>query len=152
MAGALIMFVSILAACGTGGNQGNRLAENQNKEPEEQLTIKSDTANATTSAAVLALADDTHDFGEIAEGQKVEHEFKFKNDGTSPLIISNVQASCGCTTPNYTNRPVAPGEEGVVRVVFNSEGQLGKQHKVITVTSNASNANTLLHLRGEVKK
>lgn len=152
LTGLFLVGIAFLLACGTGENQGRQRAENQVEKQDEQPTNQTDASQTDSSVAILALAEDSYNFGEISEGEKVEHEFKFTNEGNSPLIIANVQASCGCTTPDYTKLPVAPGEEGVVRVVFNSEGQLGKQHKVITVTSNANNANALLHLRGEVRK
>lgn len=137
-------------SCNSGNNQQQEAAEvplaHGGEQPVTQNIIPGDNAEAP----VMELASDTYDFGKVAEGKHVEHEFRFKNTGGSPLIISNVQASCGCTTPDYSKNPIAPGEEGLVKVVFNSAGQMGKQHKVITVTSNALSTNTLLHLRGEV--
>ena len=118
----------------------------------EQAGAQEAVAGADGSGAVLEVEEEAYDFGTVKEGEKVEHEFTFTNTGSSPLILSNVQASCGCTTPEYSKNPIAPGEQGLVKVVFNSAGQLGKQHKVITVTSNAATRNTLLHLRGEVTK
>ncbi|SEL06092.1 DUF1573 domain-containing protein [Parapedobacter koreensis] len=142
----------LITSCNSGKNQEQEAEEipleQQGKQPVGQTIIPgSDSINA-----VLAVENDAYDFGKVKEGEKVEHEFKFTNTGTSPLIISNVQASCGCTTPEYSKNPIAPGEEGLVKVVFNSAGQVGKQHKVVTVTSNAVSRNTLLHLRGEVVK
>lgn len=144
--------LAVLVACNTGNNRGQEAEEipleEQGKQPVGQTIIP----EADSSSAVMTVENDAYDFGTVKEGEKVEHEFKFTNTGSAPLIISNVQASCGCTTPEYSKNPVAPGETGLVKVVFNSAGQLGKQHKVITVSSNASSPNTLLHLRGEVKK
>lgn len=145
---------AILASCNSNKNQEEEAdaadipMEQVGKQPVGQAIIP----GADSSGAVLEVADDAYDFGVIEEGEKVEHEFTFTNTGSSPLIISNVQASCGCTTPEYSKNPIAPGDQGLVKVVFNSAGQLGKQHKVITVTSNAASRNTLLHLRGEVQK
>jgi len=142
----------LILSCNAGRNQEQEAAEipldQVGKQPVGQAIIP----GADSATAVLEVQNDSYDFGEVKEGEKVEHEFKFTNTGSSPLIISNVQASCGCTTPEYSKNPIAPGEEGMVKVVFNSTGQVGKQHKVVTVTSNASSPNTLLHLRGEVKK
>jgi hypothetical protein len=142
----------LIASCNTGKNQEQEAADipldQVGKQPVGQTVIP----GTDSSGAVLEVENDSYDFGEIKEGEKVEHEFKFTNTGTSPLIISNVQASCGCTTPEYSKNPIAPGKEGMVKVVFNSAGQAGKQHKVVTVSSNASSPNTLLHLRGEVTK
>ncbi|SFC48180.1 Protein of unknown function [Parapedobacter composti] len=143
-------------ACNSGRNQ-----QSHDNPPSEDIPLdqmgeqpvgQTIIPGSDATSAVLELESDSYDFGEIKEGEKVTHEFRFTNKGTAPLIISNVQASCGCTTPEYSKNPIAPGEEGMVKVVFNSSGQVGKQHKVVTVTSNASSPNTLLHLRGEVKK
>lgn len=150
---SLLPLVLLLAvSCSSGNNQEQAAAEipleHGGEQPVTQHIIPGD--NAETP--VLELQDDTYNFGEVTEGDHVEHEFRFTNTGGSPLIISNVQASCGCTTPEYSKHPILPGEEGMVKVVFNSAGQVGQQHKIITVSSNALTANTLLHLRGEVKK
>lgn len=147
-----LVSMTLLASCNSGKNQEEAEAadipmEQLGKQPVGQTIIP----GADSSGAVLEVADDAYDFGVIKEGEKVEHEFKFTNTGSSPLIVSNVQASCGCTTPEYSKNPIAPGEEGSVKVVFNSAGQAGKQHKVVTVTSNAASKHTQLHLRGEVK-
>jgi hypothetical protein len=91
------------------------------------------------------------DFGQVKAGTKVTHEFEFKNNGTSPLIISDAKASCGCTVPDYPKAPIAPGETGKIKVVFDSSGRTGTQHKVVTVTSNAIPPLTEVYLTGEVK-
>jgi hypothetical protein len=83
----------------------------------------------------------THDFGDIFQGDKVEETFRFTNAGTEPLIITNVQVTCGCTTPKgWPRDPIPPGAKGELTVAFNSAGKMGKQNKVVTVVSNAVNA------------
>jgi hypothetical protein len=80
-------------------------------------------------------------FGEIKQGDVVEHVFKFKNEGNAPLILSNVQTTCGCTAPQWPRETaIAPGEMGEIKVVFNSRGKMGTQSKTITVMSNAQNS------------
>ena len=90
--------------------------------------------------AVIAFDVPVHDFGDMKQGEKVAFVFKFKNTGKAPLIISNVQTTCGCTVPDWPKDPVAPGKTGQLSATFNSAGKSGKQNKVITVISNASNA------------
>src|SRR5690606_2047567 len=123
--------VMLFASCNMGKNQEEEAAEipmdEVGKQPVGQMIVP----DVDSSDAVLEVADDSYDFGTVKEGEKIEHEFRFTNTGSSPLIISNVQASCGCTTPEYSKNPIAPGDQGLVKVVFNSAGQLGKQHKVI---------------------
>ena len=79
------------------------------------------------------------DFGDITEGDKVEHKFVFENTGTLPLIITNIRVTCGCTATDWSRDPLPPGEESSITVQFNSTGKMGKQNKVISIVSNASN-------------
>src|SRR4051812_25659914 len=62
----------------------------------------------------------THDFGEIVQGTKAKHTFTFINKGNAPIMITNASASCGCTVPNYSKEPVAPGAQGSVTAIFDS--------------------------------
>jgi hypothetical protein len=78
-----------------------------------------------------------HDFGDIRQGDIVEFSFEFTNRSEQPLIISQVVATCGCTAPEWTREPVAPGARGNITIRFNSQGRLGRQHKIIAVRSNA---------------
>ncbi len=92
-----------------------------------------DTANYTT----LEWIDSTHkDFGKIAEGQKLEVSYVFKNTGTKPLVISSVRPSCGCTIAEQPSEPVAPGAQGIIKASFNSEGRAGPNHKTLFVNAN----------------
>lgn len=91
-----------------------------------------------------------YDFGQIAEGQIVKHVFKFKNVGKTPLIIQNASATCGCTVPEWTKEPIAPGDEGELRVEFNSSGKSGPQSKVVTVYANTDPVTTELTINGTV--
>ena len=93
-----------------------------------------------------------YDFGSVVAGGTVDHVFKFKNTGTAPLIISNIGVSCGCTTPEWTKVPVAPGKTGTISAHFNSTGKMGMQNKVLTIESNATAGNTTVSLVGEVKE
>lgn len=92
-----------------------------------------------------------HDFGKIFEDNgPVSYEFVFSNDGNLPLIISNVQPSCGCTTPEWTREPVVPGKLGSIDVSFNPAGRPGPFVKTITISSNAEEKNVVLKIRGYV--
>lgn len=83
----------------------------------------------------------SHDFGDILQGEKVEHAFQFTNTGTEPLVITNIEVTCGCTTPKgWPRDPVKPGDRAEILISFNSSGKYGRQNKVVTVISNAVNA------------
>ena len=80
-----------------------------------------------------------HDFGDVIQGNNVEHYFKFTNVGKEPLIISRIVTTCGCTAPTYPKEPIKPGESGKIKIVFNSTGKMGRQNKVVTILSNSVN-------------
>ncbi len=97
-------------------------------------------SNAQTSGPVITWEKSVYDFGDVVQGDKVEYTFKFKNTGNEPLIITNVQVTCGCTTPKgWARDPIAAGQSSEITVAFNSLGKFGKQNKVVTVVSNAVN-------------
>ena len=77
------------------------------------------------------------DFGDIYQGDKVQHTFEFINIGNQPLVINNVLTTCGCTAPEWPKDPIPPGNTGTVKVVFNSSAKMGRQNKVITIRSNS---------------
>lgn len=87
----------------------------------------------------ITFSEKSFDFGEITQGEKVEHVFEFENIGNEPLILSDVRTTCGCTAPEWPREPIAPGKKARLKVVFNSAGKMGMQNKVITVMSNAVN-------------
>ena len=100
-------------------------------------------AQTTPTGAAITWEDNAYDFGEIIAGEKVEHTFKFSNTGTEPLVITNVQVTCGCTTPKgWPRDPIAPGKKAELIVQFNSTGKIGRQNKVVTVISNAAGGNS----------
>lgn len=99
----------------------------------------------------LAFETTTHDFGDVKEtGGPAAFEFKFKNTGDQPIIISNVQASCGCTTPDWTKTPVAPGQSGFIKAQYNPLGRPGQFNKSLTVTSNSIEPSTVVFIKGNV--
>lgn len=95
-----------------------------------------------TDGAVLTFTENKFDFGVIPEGEVVKHTFKFRNTGNQPLVIAEVRVTCGCTTPDWTKTPVAPGQTGFVTTQFNSTGKPGQNQKVVTVVSNSVTGNT----------
>jgi hypothetical protein len=108
-------------------------------------------APANPNAADFKFEKEVHDFGTVKEGVQAEYVFKFTNTGKEPLVITNVQASCGCTTPKWTKEPVKPGESGQVTAIYNSKGRPGTFNKAITITSNAKTAQKVLFIKGNVE-
>ncbi len=100
---------------------------------------------------VITFEKTEHDFGKINEGDgRVSVVFNFKNEGMAPLVLSNVRASCGCTTPTWTKEPVEPGQTGSITVTYNPNGRPGRFQKTVTITSNASEPTTKVFIKGEV--
>ena len=95
----------------------------------------------------------SYNFGTIGEKDgKVSYDFKFRNTGNSPLILTNVRAGCGCTSPSWNWKPIAPGGEGSIKVTFDPRNRPGSFVKGITVNSNAENAVVSLTIRGKVSR
>lgn len=92
-----------------------------------------------------------HDFGELTQNAPAVCEFKFYNKGKSPLIVSNVHASCGCTVPSWSNKPIMPGDSGVIQVKY-STAATGAIDKLVDVFSNATQMALSLKLKGKVIK
>jgi hypothetical protein len=106
---------------------------------------------AMAQNAVLEFNKTTHDFGKINEADgRVTTVFVCENKGMKPLVLTNVKASCGCTTPKWTKEPIGPGMKGEITVTYNPSGRPGRFQKSITVTSNASEEPIRLYIKGEV--
>jgi hypothetical protein len=91
-----------------------------------------------------------HDFGRIKEGEQKSYVFEFTNTGKAPVVISNVQPSCGCTTPEWTREPIMPGKTGKVTASYNSAGRPGNFNKTITVVNNGETSQIVLTIQGSV--
>lgn len=105
----------------------------------------------TTSQDSIIFDKLEHDYGTIEYGGDGNVVFTFTNKGKAPVVLSNVRASCGCTTPEWTKTPVLPGEKGIVKVRYNTNLP-GTHNKSLTVNPNTVNANVVLHIKGSVKK
>lgn len=91
-----------------------------------------------------------HDFGTVQKGADMKIDFKFTNTGKSPLILNNVKASCGCTTPTWPKEPIAPGKGNSIRVEYDSK-RVGPFTKSITISSNAKTPSIELIIKGTVE-
>ena len=101
--------------------------------------------------AKAVFAQKTFDFGVIKEkGGPVTHEFEFTNEGDGNLLILKASAECGCTRPEYPEKPIAPGKKGKLKVTYNPLGRPGGFDKVVTVTMNGEPRKVRLKIRGTV--
>jgi len=119
----LFAAVAIISSC--KNNYAN------NTSSENDAAIK-DSANFTT----IQWLDTVKDMGTVTEGQKLEVNFRFRNSGDKPLVIERVTPTCGCTVADPPKEPIAPGKEGEIKGVFDSNGRIGPNHKTLTVVAN----------------
>jgi archaellum component FlaG (FlaF/FlaG flagellin family) len=109
------------------------------------------TATATTSQAEISFEKDIHDFGTIEYAGPGTYEFKFKNTGKEPLIISDAKGSCGCTVPTYPkNVPIMPGASQVIKVTYDTK-RPGNFTKTVTIYSNAKTPEKIITIKGKVE-
>lgn len=91
----------------------------------------------TANMAKIVFDKKIHNFGILNQGEKKEHVFEFKNEGSIDLIIIDVKTSCGCTVPSYSEEPIKPGEKGELKIAYDSTGKKGVQEKKVIVRTNS---------------
>lgn len=106
-------------------------------------------ANAQAKPAEFKFETETYDFGKIPLNKAAVYTFNFTNTGDTPLIISNVETTCGCTVPEYSKTPIKSGEKGFVKVTITPVGAALPFNKQITLTSNARQTTKVLIIRGQ---
>jgi hypothetical protein len=130
------------AATAAGDATANPVVDNPN--------VASETEAPNPNAPVMTFAETEHNFGDIKPGDVVKHTFNFTNSGKSPLLIENATASCGCTTPNWTKDPIAPGGKGTIEVQFDSHGKSGLQNKQVSIRANTQPSITQIAIRANI--
>ena len=146
----LIALLHILMACKSPKNPD--LPENAiNTTLIHNPATASEAKNQKDDVPVFKFEKNIHDFGTIAQGEKISYAFRFENIGNGDLVIRAAQGSCGCTIPEYPKDVIKPGNGGVISVTFNSEGKEGHQEKTITIISNTIPNTYVLTITGEVK-
>jgi hypothetical protein len=137
------------SAGGENGTGGDSTATGATTTPVDPNAVAEPVSNMPLTT--VEFMEESFNFGEVAEGDKVTHTFKFKNTGSNPLRVNNVKPSCGCTTPDWSKDDIAPGAEGFVNVEFDSKGKTGVQKKSVTVTfENTDPKNKILSFNCEV--
>jgi len=166
-----IVSLVALLAFGCNSDLEKRLSDLERRvaELENSNLSKSSTINSNASTPVVQTSKQTtevkpdgplpkftfekeiHDFGEIEEGEVVNHVFTFKNSGEAPLVIESAKASCGCTVPRWPKKPIPAGGSGEIEVSFNSKGKPGVQNKTVTITANTYPKIKRLNIKSTVK-
>ena len=104
----------------------------------------------TDGSPVFSFSKESHDFGQIEQGAKVQTTFRFTNTGDAPLIITSASGSCGCTVPKWPSEPIPPGGSGDIEVSFDSKGRQGVQQKNVTIVANTTPNTKILTITSEV--
>lgn len=148
---ALVSCLALWAAC-SGETSGKELSSK--KKLNTSLINNPRTAQsgeeATRNLATMDFTDTSHSFGKMYEGESASYDFVFKNNGQSPLLITNAAGACGCTVPNYPHEPIAPGASAVINVKFNSTGKVGLQNKIVNIFTNSNKGTHNLYIDAEV--
>jgi len=92
----------------------------------------------------------TYNFGKVIQGEMLSYTFHFKNVGKSSLLISGIEASCGCTTSVPPRAPIQPGEKGEIKITFDSKFKIGEVISYLVVTANTYPAQTVLTVNAMV--
>ncbi|MBT8195317.1 MAG: DUF1573 domain-containing protein [Bacteroidia bacterium] len=142
---SLLICISISCKPEKDGNGNTKLSPDAINNP-----ITAADKKAKEKLPEFEFNETSHSFGQIMAGQSVTHEFEFTNTGNADLIISNASASCGCTVPEFSKEPIAPNENGKIKVVFNSTGRSGMQAKTVTVIANTIPNTKVLTISADV--
>ncbi|MBT5426992.1 MAG: DUF1573 domain-containing protein [Bacteroidetes bacterium] len=143
-----VFFLGLMLSCNS-----SKKTDNTDQGVSPDLVTNPITASGEktkSSLPVMEFETEKHDFGLIMDGEKVSHTFKYKNIGGSDLVISSVSATCGCTTPRFSKKPIKAGESGSIEVFFNSTNRPGPNHKGIKVLTNAQPNTIELTITAEV--
>lgn len=150
---AIILTSMLVISCGSDQKKNEKNGE---VIVSPDIVNNPETANGEitdkTGVPKFDFEEITFDLGTVQSGESVTHEFKFKNSGDKDLIISQAKGSCGCTQPEYPKDPITPGDEGVIKVTFNSTGISGQITKNITLIANTTPNTKVLTITGEVIK
>jgi len=161
--GAVVVVAAILYAVGSSGGRKGEIAAVSvtNSAPLTTSAPAPALLSAATSVAAavavsgpkIQFATPVYDFGQIKGGEVVKYAYVFTNMGGATLQVSNVQASCGCTTAGEWSRKVEPGQTGSIPIQFNSGNFSGQVGKSITVTCNDTNQPAVvLQIKGKIWK
>lgn len=121
----------------------------QERPAPQRMAIDPQVAATDKNAPVITFKTTTVDYGTIAYQSNGERVFTFTNTGKSPLVVKNVNSSCGCLTPTWSKEPIRPGKSGEIKAHYDTN-RIGNFNKTLTVFSNASNHTVVLQIKGTV--
>lgn len=127
----IILALSIIAA-------GAIITLNKPEPPARRARIgnKATPPRSNLPSTTIDWKDTLFNAGTIVDGEQLEVIYSFENTGSEVLVFSDVKASCGCTIPEKPEKPILPGNGGIIKAIFNSKGRLGSNHKILTAFAN----------------
>ncbi len=137
---SIVLSSFILLAVGCS----NQPAKKVDVDMIENTATANDPNAESTNTTEMTFETMEHNFGDIIEGQSVEKTYYFTNTGKTQLLIDRCDVTCGCTVPSFPKEPIAPGEKGAIKVVFNSSGKSGLNNKTVTVFANVKGGSIVL--------
>jgi len=147
-----LLIAIIFAACGDKKSIKNNATSNKSGY-DDLINIPATASGAhidTVNVPKIAFDELAFNFGKVNEGEIVEHDYTFTNSGKKDLIILDTKTSCGCTVPYYDKAPIAPGDEGTIKIKFDTDGKSGGQEKKVTIFTNCNPAQYKLKIAGHV--
>lgn len=140
---ALILALCLFTACNDGNGDG--------KLSTELVNNPKSATQPSNKQPVITFDKTEHDFGTVLQGEKVTYSFHFTNTGNAPLLVSNVNTTCGCTVGEFSKEPIAPGKDGFIKATYDSKGHKGVQTRNLSVVSNTNPGQTTLRLKATVQ-
>lgn len=144
---AMISFTSCKEESAT-----TKIADAPAKTELASADVSTSSSSDATTFPEIVFDNEMHDFGNVKAGDVVSHEFTFTNTGDAPLKVMQARPSCGCTVPDWSKDPIAPGEKGSVTVEFNSTGTKGVQNKSVRLTTNTKKGNEVIRFKATVEQ
>ncbi|MFO7922288.1 MAG: DUF1573 domain-containing protein [Bacteroidales bacterium] len=135
----LSLALSLCISCGVDNSGSSGIAAGENGQLNEDGT------------AGIEFRSIRHDFGTVKHGEKLVYDFIYNNTGDASLVIHSARADCGCTVPEYDNKPLPPGGEGRIKVIFDTRGFRGRQTKTVQLLTNAENSVVTLAVRAMIE-
>jgi len=156
--GVFISLLAFLVACSNKPNSRQEyhssiVADEQNEQSlkESLKDVEHEERERRNSLSSILFERLEHDYGDIVADADYKTSFVFKNNGTKPLQIYDVKASCGCTVPSWNKKAILPGATDEIEVSFHPKKlQTGSQHKTISVMTNTEPGITILQIKANV--
>lgn len=143
------LFITVLSV-GLFTGASAQTGANPTQAPAGAAALPANGTALSRPAELLQLKENTHNFGKIPQGRPATYTFEIVNNGSAPLRLDNVHASCGCTTPEWSREPIQPGATAQIRVGYNAMAE-GSFTKTVTIIYN-TNQSKILTISGEVYK